>query len=67
MIWDNAKAIKLNKKIMEPVSLVKVLWAKRLEVKSERHAPNRKKKMIRAMEVMKTVNMGYRTCNGKSS
>ena len=58
MVWDNAKATKLNKKTMESVSLVNVLWAKRLDVKSAKQAPNRKKKMIRAMDAIKTVNKG---------
>ena len=65
--WDNANAIKLSKKIMDPVSRVKVLWAKRLEVKSAKQAPNRKKKIIRATEAVKTAKSGYRTCNGKRS
>ena len=58
MVWDNAKATKLSKKIMEPVSLVNVLWAKRLDVKRAKHAPNRKKKIVRAMDAIKTVNKG---------
>ena len=52
---------------MEPVSRVKVLWAKRLDVKRVKQAPNRKKKIIRATEAIKTAKSGYRTCNGKSS
>ena len=58
MVWDNAKATKLSKKIMEPVSLVNVLWAKRLDVKRAKQAPNRKKKIVRAMGAIKTVNKG---------
>ena len=52
---------------MEPVSLVKILCANRLAVKSDNYAPKRKKNIIRAVEAIKIVSSGYRACNGKRS
>ena len=67
IVWESANERKHSRKITDPVSRVNILWANKLEVKSERQAEKRKKRIARAAGARKMANKGYCFCNGKSS